>query len=181
MNSFTKQLALCALALLTLEVEAAIVTDGLWTGNDWYDSANGMGVQNGKPYSNDAAGLRRLTAPLSKDGSIDDYLSMVNVQRVQSFFTQADWNTAFPHADAIYTYTNFLKAVAKFPAFCNETNLSMSLLDTCKREVSTLFAHWGQETGKRDPANGEFWTQALYYIEEMRCKGTVDGSCDYKS
>jgi hypothetical protein len=25
-------------------VEAAIVADGLWTGNDWYDTINKMGV-----------------------------------------------------------------------------------------------------------------------------------------
>ena len=37
-----------------------------------------------------------------------------------------------------------------------------------------MFAHWGQETGKRSPSDGEFWTQALYYVEEIN-KG------DYKS
>ena len=36
------------------QASAAIVTDGLWTGNDWYDNANQLGVQNGVPYSNDS-------------------------------------------------------------------------------------------------------------------------------
>ena len=97
---------------------------GIWTGNDWYDSANKIGVKNGKPYSNDADVNRTLTAPLSKDGPIDDYLSMANVQLVQSFFSQSDWNAGFPLADPVYTYDNFLKAVSKFPAFCNESNFS---------------------------------------------------------
>jgi len=44
MTSFTKQLALCTLSIIALEVEAAIVADGLWTGNDWYDTINKMGV-----------------------------------------------------------------------------------------------------------------------------------------
>lgn len=46
--------------------------------------------------------------------------------------------------------------------------------------MAALFAHWGQETGKRDPSAGEFWTQALYWVQEIRCNGTNDPSCDYK-
>lgn len=53
--------------------------------------------------------------------------------------------------------------------------------ETCKRELSTIFAHWGQETGKRDPSDGEFWTQGLYWIQEIRCNGTGAANCDYTS
>lgn len=61
-----------------------------------------------------------------------------------SLFSEADWDDGFPLADPIYTYDNFLKAVAKFPYFCNETNISgQSLDDACKRELSSIFAHWG--------------------------------------
>ena len=102
--------------------------------------------------------------------------------------TETQWDLAFPLADDIYTYDNFLKAVAKFPAFCNETNLKDSsnvawtVEDTCKRELASIFAHWGQETGARDPGEGEFWTQGLYYVQEVRCNlGAVDPTCDYKS
>lgn len=93
---------------------------------------------------------------------------------------ESSWDTAFPHRNPLYTYDDFLKAVGKFPAFCNETNLAGKTLDeSCKRELSTLFAHWGQETGARDPGRGEFWTQALYYVSEI-CSQT--GSCsEYKS
>ena len=94
--------------------------------------------------------------------------------------TQEQWDDGFPLADPIYTYQNFLKSVAKFPAFCGETNIpGWSVEDTCKRELAGIFAHWGQETGLRDPAEGEFWTQALYWVQEIRCNGTNDQSCNY--
>lgn len=96
---------------------------------------------------------------MSLDGSIDDYMSMANVQRVTRLFTAADWSRGFPLANPVYSWDEFLKAVAKFPGFCSESYLDgWSIDDVCKREMATLFAHWGQETGKRDPTQGEFWT-----------------------
>jgi len=87
---------------------------------------------------------------------------------VARLFTKADWDRGFPQANSVYSWDEFLKAVAKFPAFCNESELAnWSVDDICKRSMSTLFAHWGQETGKRDPNAGEFWTQALYYVREI--------------
>ena len=53
--------------------------------------------------------------------------------------------------------------------------------EVCKREMAAIFAHWGQETGKRDPRDGEFWKQGLYWVEEIRCAGNFNGSCNYKS
>jgi hypothetical protein len=101
----------------------AITKDGIWTGNDWYDDDSKIGVRNGMPYSDDAKVSRRITAPLTKDGSVEDtYMSSPNVQRVMRLFSSADWDRGFPQANEIYTYDNFLKAVAKFPAFCNEKN-----------------------------------------------------------
>ena len=125
-----------------------------------------LGVSNGIPYSNNPAVDRRIKAPLTIDGSVDDtYETYVNVQRVMSLFTEDDWATGFPQSDPIYTYTNFLKAVAKFPSFCGESNIEgQTMAETCKRELASIFAHWGQETGKRDPNDGEFWTQALYWV-----------------
>ena len=178
----TRIQAMALAAFLGHQANAAIVADGLWTNNDWYDDALKLGVSNGVPYSNDADMIRRLAAPLSIDGPVDSlYMDLENVQRIQRVFTEDMWDAGFPQADAIYTYDNFLKAAGKFPQFCNETNLSGYNKDqTCKRELATLFAHWGQETGKRDPADGEFWTQALYWVQEIRCNGTDDASCDYK-
>ena len=178
-----KQASACA--LLINWASAAIAQNGLWTDQDWYDDTQHIGAANGIPYSNDAAVERRITAPKSIDGNVEDmdYLNFENVQRVQRFFNQTQWNEGFPLADPVYTYQNFLKAVAKFPAFCGESNLSnLDLDETCKRELSTIFAHWGQETGARDPSTGlEFWQQGLYWVQEIRCNGTNDPSCDYKS
>ena len=158
---------LCVLASLALKAEAAIKKDGLWTGKDWYNNAHKIGVKDGVPYSNDEAMNRFLKSPLSYDGPIrDDWMTLKNVQLVNSIFPEEDWDVAFPHAHSIYTHENFLKAVSRFPAFCNETsesteddpNFEDALEQTCKRELATLFAHWGQETGKRSPSDGEFWT-----------------------
>ena len=170
-------------ALLGEQALAAIVSNGLWTDNDWYDDSVMIGVANGVPYSNDDDTQRRITAPLSVDGPVDEfYLTLPNVERIKTVFTEQMWNDGFPQANAIYTYDNFLKAAAKFPAFCNESALSdYDDEQTCQRELSAMFAHWGQETGKRDPADGEFWTQALYWVQEIRCNGTNNPTCDYKS
>jgi hypothetical protein len=56
----------------------------------------------------------------------------------------------------LYTYDGFLRAIAKFPAFCGESNMDSydkDLDETCKRELAFLFAHFGQETGYHDPWN----------------------------
>ena len=158
-----------ALVLVALETSrAAIVADGPWTGKDWYDSSYKMGVQNGVPYSNDPEMQNVLRAPLSLDTSIDNYLSMKNVQLVKDIFPADQWPVAFPMANALYTYDSFLKAVAKFPAFCNDNNIAGNTMEqTCKRELAAVFAHWGQETGKREPPEDQFWKQGLFYIEEI--------------
>jgi len=50
-----------------------------------------------------------------------------NVQRVKSIIDEDKFNDLFPLRDEeFYTYYNFLKAVGKFPAFCNEVNLDYS-------------------------------------------------------
>ena len=43
----------------------------------------------------------------------------------------------------MYTYESFLRAVAKFPKFCGESNAPLGYddLDTCRRELAALFAH----------------------------------------
>jgi len=60
-----------AAALVMNWANAAIQTDGLWTGNDWYNETFKMGVTNGVIYSNDAATNRRITSPISTDGDIN--------------------------------------------------------------------------------------------------------------
>ena len=168
MKSFQSVL-IATCAVLTHEAYAGIIKDGIWKGHSWYDDVMKIGVDDeGTPYSKDSKVDRMITSPLSLDGPVDNYQSYENVQRVQRIFPEEKFNEGFKLRNEVYTYENFLKAVARFPAFCNETNLEgWSIDDTCKRELAAMFAHWGQETGKRDPSKGEFWTQALYYVEEI--------------
>ena len=62
----------------------------------------------------------------------------------------------------------------------------MSDLDTCKRELATLFAHFVAETGKNsdwDAANLgiERYRQGLYYLTEIGCAEGTNDDCDYYS
>ena len=72
-----------SLVLLACKVSAAIVDDGLWTGEDWYDDVSQIGVRNGVPYSDDPKVQRRLTSPSTFDGDVEQiYQVLSNVQRV---------------------------------------------------------------------------------------------------
>ena len=132
-----------ALVFAAQQARSAITEDGPWTGKDWYNEDAMMGVANGIPYSNDTETQRRITAPLSVDGSIDNYLNFTNVQLVESILPESQWSIAFPYANSFYTYDAFLRGVAEFPAFCNETNLGQTLELSCKKELATIFAHMG--------------------------------------
>lgn len=89
-------------------VQAKIVDDGLWTGNDWFDSASKIGVENGVPYSNDDDVLRRINAPITIDGEVTNWSSKENVERVREWLTDDVWEELFPMHDAIYTFESFL-------------------------------------------------------------------------
>jgi len=125
------------------------------------------------------------------------------VKRIKSILgtdidTEVTWKAAFPKIEdsTAYSYKNFLKAAAKYPHFCNETNfksydshihskteekfdemtkdeqLTYSLDQTCRHELATLFAHWSQETGWNNATIAEpteTWQQALYYTKEWGC------------
>ena len=62
-----------------------------------------------------------------------------NVRTVEQLLPAAQFAALFPRAAAAYTYTNFLKAVAKFPSVCPEPGL-------CRKTLATMFAHFEQET-----------------------------------
>ena len=176
-----------ALAMLSNFASAAIKTDGLWTGadNEFYDDVKKYGVKNGEPYSDDADVKHRMEAPQTLEESVDsNYLQKDNVKTVVKLIkSKEDWEIIFPLADDVYTYENFLKAVAKFPHFCNETKLKdsdgndWSKEKTCRRELAAMFAHWTQETGAHDDKEGEKWTQALYHVHEA----CGDRDCYYRT
>ena len=90
---------------------------------------------------------------------------------IKEVFPESKWNEIFTHINDFFTYKDFIKSVAEFPAFCNETNNSdESLKDACKKELATFFAHVTQETGARegdDEEKDEWWRQGLFYKEEL--------------
>jgi len=72
---------------------------------------------------------------------------------------------------------------------------SYDLDKTCMRELSTMFAHFNQETGGHCPQDicvddNEEWRQGLWAVNEFNCREEPDledpedpfamGWCDYK-
>jgi len=78
----------------------------------------------------------------------------------------------------LYSYQNFLQAVAKYPKFCLEGDANL-----CKRELATFFAHTTHECGmEKDDQPYPKWRQGFYYITEIACTYPYGGpTCDYKS
>ena len=84
-------------------------------------------------------------------------------------FTEAKFNSWFPNKNAIYTYDSFLKAVAKFPAFCNEGN-TITAGEACKRELAALFSHIHHES------------DGLNQLEDPVCKNSIsEADCGFKT
>ena len=74
--------SLIASVLLLGGINAKIVSDSPLWAQDWYDANTQIGVQNGVPYSQDPAVNRFITAPLTLEGDVPDYMTFENVQRV---------------------------------------------------------------------------------------------------
>lgn len=99
----------------------------------------------------------RMATPIPGTPTIDfanPSNNPANVIRVMRILPETKWNEIFPVRKSIYTYSELLKAVAKFPGFCNDVAPGNSLdMDTaCKTELATIFAHMVQETGGHSPS-----------------------------
>ena len=99
----------------------------------------------------------------------------INVQRAERVFGRAQWDFLTQMAAPEYTYTRFLRAIGKFPAFCGDYNDGRDADAICKRSIITAFAHFAQETGGHiakentsdNPLGLEEWQQALVHVREM--------------
>ena len=106
-----------------------------------------------------------------------------NVRRVESIISQEDFNYLFPKRTAEYTYEKFLKASAKFPAFCGHYEDGRDSEAICAKSLATMFAHFAQETGGHtshwDVAE---WRQGLVHVREMAwdetMRGGYNGECN---
>lgn len=104
-----------------------------------------------------------------------------NVQRVESFIDEANWEYLFPMRHPSYNYTNFLKAIGKFKGFCTTFTDGRDSDTICRKSLATMFAHFTQETGGHDPSSSiPQWRQGLVYVREMGCtEGGTD--CGYNA
>ncbi|MBQ4845507.1 chitinase [Pseudoalteromonas sp. MMG005] len=99
----------------------------------------------------------------------------VNVKRVERVFPQSQWNFLTAMAAPEYTYTRFLRAIGKFPAFCGDYSDGRDADKICEKSIVTAFAHFAQETGGHiakdnvsdNPQGLEEWQQALVHVREM--------------
>ncbi|EGQ7943928.1 chitinase [Vibrio cholerae] len=98
-----------------------------------------------------------------------------NVKRVERVFPESEWNFLTHMAAPEYTYTRFLRAIGKFPAFCAEYTDGRNSDAICKKSIVTAFAHFAQETGGHIAKDNisdnllalEEWQQALVHVREM--------------
>ncbi|MCK7270726.1 PKD domain-containing protein [Enterobacter kobei] len=106
-----------------------------------------------------------------------------NVKRVEGIVKASDWEYLFPLRAQAYTYSNFLKAVGKFPALCKTYNDGRDSDAICRKELATMFAHFAHETGGHESWRPEAeWRQALVHVREMGWsegqKGGYNGECN---
>ncbi|ELR67908.1 Chitinase [Photobacterium marinum] len=107
-----------------------------------------------------------------------------NVKRAERVFSQSEWDFLTQMAAQEYTYTRFLRAIGKFPAFCGEYTDGRNSDAICKKSIVTAFAHFAQETGGHiakdnvwdNPLALEEWQQALVHVREM---GWSEGQVGY--
>ena len=71
-----------------------------------------------------------------------------NVKNVEQIISESKFNEFFPTKDDAYTYTNFLRAIGKYPAICKTA-------ENCAKILAGMFAHFQQETA------------GLFYLEEI--------------
>lgn len=105
-----------------------------------------------------------------------------NVKRVEGIIGGAsNWDYIFATRHVDYSYTNFLRATAKYPAFCGDYDDGRNADAICRKSLATMFAHFTQETGGHDvnSATPE-WRQGLVHLREMGCSETGTG-CEYNT
>ena len=88
-NTWKKQIATqIALLCKISSTNARIADDGLWTGNDWYNSDAKLGVKNGIPFSKNLQMTRKLDAAMAIDGTAENYECLDNVKRVMNILSE---------------------------------------------------------------------------------------------
>ncbi|WP_196137213.1 glycoside hydrolase family 19 protein [Aliikangiella sp. G2MR2-5] len=104
-----------------------------------------------------------------------------NVKRVEAILNESQWNYTFAERHGDYSYTRFLRAVAKFKAFCGTYTDGRDSEAICRKSLATMFAHFTQETGGHNPNSSiEEWRQGLVHLRELGCSEEGPG-CEYNA
>ncbi|MCA0894481.1 glycoside hydrolase family 19 protein [Microbulbifer agarilyticus] len=91
-----------------------------------------------------------------------------NVRRAEAIVSNQKWDFLFPVRAPEYSYTNLLRAIAKFPAFCGDYTDGRDADAICQKSLATMFAHFTQETGGHTSHWVEpEWRQGLYFLREQ--------------
>lgn len=72
----------------------------------------------------------------------------------ESILSQTMWDSWFPNANSLYTYSNFMKALGRFPEFCGDTSTN------CAIELATISGHMAS------------LSVDLKYTANIACSGT---------
>jgi len=96
-----------------------------------------------EPISEEVKKLRASTCSL-ENSQVEDVVpgrpnNPSNVRVLESVLPPKLFESFFPRAHSSYTYTNLLRAFAKFPAVCTSPEL-------CRKILANMFAHFQQET-----------------------------------
>ena len=164
MNSINKSSWAAAL-LLVSTASARIVDNDYWANNHNFKSNKyDMEVEAGITIGTSDAITAMMRTGWTIEGHPDDYATKPNVLQVKEAFSQAQWSEWFPNANSLYTYENFLRAAAKYPAFCGEHNQAKSFTSTaakaCRREIAALFSIM------------DHTSDGLSFVKDASCTGT---------
>ena len=163
--------ALLLVSLATNSAASSQSKDGMWSGHDWYDEDQGVGVKNGVPYGLDPEAERRIISARLESGPGVQNEDKYNVRRIMEVFCEEDFEHLFPNHDHLYTYESFVVAAGLYPKFCGESDPSLALSETeaCKRELATLFAHIIYESNGGTPDHHEYFRQGLKHVKDHHC------------
>jgi hypothetical protein len=126
-----------------------------------------MKITNGIVEGTDGSTNQFIQSSWSAVGHPEDYMLSANVVRIRLLLSENDFDEIFPEADrdCHYTYDSFLRAAAKYPAFCNELAGGSDIDRTCGKELAALFAFM------------DYKNEGLKVTEKDNCSGDDDIEC----
>ena len=153
--------------VLAVAANAEIVDNAFWQGHNMEYAQQNIKIVNGIVEGTDEYTDSFVQSPWSAVGHPEDYRLSDNVVRIRLLLSEAKFNELFPEADrdCHYTYDSFLRAAAKYPAFCDEGYSGDDMDKVCGKELAALFAFM------------DYKNEGLKITEEADCVGDDDIDC----